>query len=136
MTKNRDKGWDLLERNLQVPFSEVNTAVANAADGWQLVKTRLLVGENPGNGDFKKLSNLLNEAFRAAKKSRLPVGSMLVAADSEPADPAIGRTTPFHFSPWNWLLGLTIRPAWRRALGFAWQDTIARGLVAGQLYDY
>ena len=135
-SKSINDGWKLVKKKLQMPFSQVNPAVPDADAGLNLAKSRLLAADDLGDGDFKKLTELANETFLEAKKSQLPVASVLAVTDSEPEEPDAAETTFFHFSPWNWLLSLTVRPAWRRALGFAWRDTDQNGVVPGQAYDY
>ncbi len=118
---------ELIAQGLQLPFQEVQSGVGSVQEELDLVLSRLVPGEDLGNGDFKTLSVVMNEALSVADVTPPPVLSGSTRAD--PADPFV------EFAPWGYGLGLGIDAMWRRALGLGYLDP-GSGLAPGASYDY
>lgn len=116
----------LIASNLQFPLREIEPTVTDLAGEQALAESRLLAGEGLGPGQFRDLSDAMNEALQ--RPSTSPVYLSRMARSTEDQD-------YIEVQPWATGLAMSIDAPWRRALGLGFLDQ-GKGLTAGAVYDY
>ena len=118
--------WKNIARGVQLPFAGFDSSLTPIQERAR-AESRLLPGEQLGNGDFDSLSGIMNAA--ASFVDRASVAHMTKLEGDSSAGEAVA------VSPFELGTAMAADPMWRRALGFAWVDGDDE-LVEGEAYDY
>ena len=116
-----------LVTGLQLPFRDLNSALASDADERAEARGRLLPGEQLDDESFARLAGALRPVLRAIDPAR-PADLALLLRERETDEPDEARG----LDPVRVLLA---HPTWRRALGFGFVDDDPT-LVPGSTYEY
>ncbi|TKB88102.1 MAG: hypothetical protein E8D43_00460 [Nitrospira sp.] len=107
---------------IQIPFN-VHPEISTATDARSVINSRLTPGDSLEFGRFERLFEAMNQALT----QQIPLGDIV---QRHGVDMSVLETQIF-----GTMFSLTLRPEWRRALGFGYLDEAA-GLTRGGQYDY
>ncbi|MFT3908285.1 MAG: hypothetical protein QM737_02580 [Ferruginibacter sp.] len=124
--------WQLLQKNLCMPFTGFSSGVHNTQEEFELFKSRIKDGSTPNLAEFEKISTLIKNAAEFSKPLLLPYTSIMeyLLPNGMTDTGNINMNT----APFAMLQLFSIYHNWRMGLGFGYLDQY--NLEKDALYDY